>query len=54
MTLISGIDVEIEGKTVAADILFDPSGSTSALLGRQALLAALEAGFNTREWLWRF
>jgi predicted aspartyl protease len=51
MTLMKGVTVEIEGKRVAVDVLFDPSGSSRALLGRQALLAAYDAGFNVSEWL---
>jgi predicted aspartyl protease len=54
MTFLSGVEVEVEGKLVKVDVLFDHSGSTNALLGREALLAALEAGFNASEWLWKF
>jgi len=51
---VTGIDFEIEGKVVVVDALFDPTNSSSALLGRQALLAAVEAGFNASEWLWEY
>ena len=54
MDFVTGVSVEVEGKTVIVDVLFDPSNSSSALLGRQCLLAAVEAGFNSNEWLWEF
>ncbi len=52
MYLLSAVSVEVEGKRVTVEVLLDPSGSSSALLGREALLAAAEAGFNASEWLW--
>ncbi len=52
LIFLTGIDVEIEGKDVVVDAFFDPTNLTIPLLGRQALLAAVEAGFNTSEWLW--
>lgn len=52
MQLARGVNVTVEGYPVKVDILFDPSNSGPELLGRQALLAAVEAGFNTKEWLW--
>jgi predicted aspartyl protease len=50
LTKLSGVQVEIEGKTVVVDVLFGPT-LTPPPLGRQALLAAYEVGLNTREWL---
>ena len=52
MTLLSGLSITIEGISITADVLFHSSGASKPLLGRQALLAAVEAGFNTKEWLW--
>ncbi len=52
LIFVTGINVEVEGKLVIVDVFFDPTNSSSALLGRQALLAAVEAGFNANEWLW--
>lgn len=52
LTLLRGVAVEVEGRPITADVLFHPSGSSRALLGRQALLRAVEAGFNMKEWLW--
>jgi len=52
-TLVPGVSVSIEGQSVKVDVLFDPSNATPPLLGRSCLLAAMEAGFNTTEWLWR-
>ena len=54
MLLVSGVKVEVEGKTVMVDCLFEPTNSSSALLGRQCLLAAVEAGFNVDEWMWEY
>lgn len=54
MFFVSGVSVEVEGKTVVVDCLFDPTNSSSALLGRQCLLAAVEAGFNAAEWMWEY
>jgi predicted aspartyl protease len=53
MTLLHGIDVDVEGANVNVDVLFHPSSMSRALLGRQALLRAVEAGFTKHEWLWR-
>jgi len=52
-TLVSGVSVKVEGQSVTVEVLFDPSNTTPPLLGRSCLLAAVEAGFNTTEWLWR-
>lgn len=55
LPFVANLDVEIEGYVVKADVLFDPSSSSSVgpLLGRQALLAAYEVGFNASAWLAR-
>lgn len=53
MTMVKGVTVTIEGAvTVTVDVVFHSNGNTGAFLGRQALLAAFEAGFNAKEWLW--
>jgi predicted aspartyl protease len=52
MVLAKGLTVEVEGYLVTVDILFNPLNIGPAVLGRQALLAAVEAGFNASEWLW--
>ncbi|MHB1426435.1 MAG: hypothetical protein ACYC3I_25010 [Gemmataceae bacterium] len=46
--------VDIEGYTITADVLFDPSPGAAfvPLLGRTAMLAAFDVGFNVAEWLW--
>jgi predicted aspartyl protease len=54
LIFVTGIDVEIEGKVITVDAFFDPTNLSSALLGRQALLTAVEAGFNAKEWLWTY
>jgi predicted aspartyl protease len=53
MLFVTKVRVQVEGKTVVVDIFFDRTNLSSALLGRQCLLAAVEAGFNTVEWMWQ-
>lgn len=52
---VTGCAVEIEGIPLpqGATTLFDPTGGLPLILGRQALLAFCECGFNTTEWVWR-
>lgn len=52
MTLLAGETVSVEGKSVTVSILLNPDPTSEALLGRDALLAAYDAGFNVNEWLW--
>lgn len=54
LLFMTGIKIEVESKVVVVDVLFDPTNSSSALLGRQCLLAAVDAGFNAKEWLWEY
>ncbi len=54
MLFVSAVRVEVEGKVLVVDVFFDPTNTSSALLGRQCLLAAVEAGFNASEWLWEY
>lgn len=49
---VSGCTVEIEGVSVPVTVLFDPSGNLPLVLGREAIMACCECGFNTQEWLW--
>jgi predicted aspartyl protease len=44
--------LEVEGMTVRVTVLFDPSGTLAPILGRDALLARCEFGFNSSEWMW--
>jgi len=53
MTQVAGVSVEIEGVPVVVDVFFDHTAGSLALLGRQALLAAMEAGFNATQWLYK-
>jgi predicted aspartyl protease len=53
MTQVSGVNVTIEGVSVTVDVFFDHTAGSLALLGRQALLAAMEAGFNATQWLYK-
>lgn len=52
MTLVTAVSVEVEGIPATVDVLFHPSPGSRALLGRQTLLRAVEAGFNKSEWMW--
>jgi len=52
MTLIKDVSLDVEGISITADVLFHPDPNSRPLLGRQALLRAVEAGFNRKEWLW--
>jgi predicted aspartyl protease len=52
MTLLARETVSVEGKTVAVSVLLNPDPTSEPLLGREALLAAYDAGFNVNEWLW--
>jgi predicted aspartyl protease len=52
MTKLTGAIVEIEGTSVTTDILCHPSGTTRVLIGRTALRALTNVGFNTTDWLW--
>jgi predicted aspartyl protease len=52
MTLLPGVSVEIEGTSVIVDLLCHPSGSSKPLLGRSALRALKEVGFDLSDWLW--
>ncbi|WP_031437441.1 aspartyl protease family protein [Methylobacter tundripaludum] len=54
LLFVSAVRVEVEGKVVVVDAFFDPTNSSSALLGRQCLLTAVEAGFKASEWLWEY
>ena len=49
LTRVPNIRVEIEGRPVVVDVLFGPTASP-APLGRQALLAAFEVGFDATAW----
>jgi predicted aspartyl protease len=52
MTKLTGVTVEIEGTSVTTDILCHPSGTSRALIGRTALRALTNVGFNKTDWLW--
>jgi predicted aspartyl protease len=52
LMLVKGLSIEIEGKIVKADVLFDPSNTSAPIAGRQVLLNAFDIGFNVSEWLW--
>jgi predicted aspartyl protease len=44
----------IEGLSITADVLLDPSPGAAfvPILGRVAILAAFDLGFNVTDWLW--
>lgn len=52
MYLRSGVDLDIEGKRITIDVLFDPK-NRRPLLGRNGLRAMGDAyGFDQDDWLW--
>jgi predicted aspartyl protease len=53
MTRFKGVTVEIEGISIVTDLLCHPNSASRPLLGRQALSALVEFGFDTISWLWR-
>jgi hypothetical protein len=53
MPKVTGVPITIEGIPVVVDIFFDHAAGSLALLGRQALVAAIEAGFNATQWLYK-
>jgi len=54
LKLLNGAAVIVEGKSITVDLLLEPGNGSSAFLGRQALLAAVEAGFDAKRWMWEF
>ena len=50
----TGLQVSVEGYTITADVLFDPAPTATfvPILGRAAILAAFDLGFNVNDWLW--
>ena len=51
MLLASGIDLEVEGCAIVADVLFDPNNGV-ALFGRSGLTKLDEHGFDSEDWNW--
>ena len=49
---LSGVQISIEGYWVTVDVLFDPTNKSPAIVGRGALLAAYQIGFQPTSWLW--
>ena len=53
MTLLTGVTVEVEGVSIVTDVLFNPHPASPAVLGRNALFAALgTVGFDATAWHW--
>jgi len=50
----TGLNVIVAGYSITADVLFDPSPSSAfvPILGRPAILAAFDVGFNLSDCLW--
>ena len=53
MTMLARLPVEIQGTPVTLDVLCHPIGSSRPLLGRSAILALSEVGFDPTDWLWQ-
>jgi len=52
MTLLSAVSIEVEGIPITVDLLCHPSPASRPLLGRQAIHALINVGFNATSWLW--
>ena len=52
MPLVRAANVEIEGILITTDLLCHPSGTSTPLLGRAALLQLVEVGFDRSQWWW--
>lgn len=52
MHLVSNVNLEIEGKGVQTEVLFNPSPQSRSLLGRNGIRALGEIGFDLSDWLW--
>ncbi len=50
--ILRNLDVIVEGLRITIDVVFDPLCPSGPILGRSALLAAIEVGFNDKEWYW--
>ena len=49
-----GLQVDVEGCVITTDVLFAPTATVGfvPILGRVAILAAFDLGFNVSDWLW--
>jgi predicted aspartyl protease len=52
MTLLVNVSVEVEGVSITTDVLCHPNAKSRPLLGRKALVALRNVGFDPQEWLW--
>ena len=50
---LPSVQISVEGYWVTVDVLFDPTNTAPAIVGRDALLAAYEIGFQPTSWLRR-
>lgn len=53
MYLVPNVDVEIEGKRIQIEVLFNPNPRSRSLLGRNGIRALGKIGFDLSDWLWR-
>ena len=53
MIRLPRVSLEVEGIPITVDVFFHPNGTSRALLGRNALVALRNVGFNTSNWLWQ-
>lgn len=52
MIRLPSVAMDIEGQSVIVDVLFHPSGTSRPLIGRNAIWALKDVGFDTADWLW--
>lgn len=53
LQLLPRVDITIEGIAVTVPALIDRFGTAGIILGRSALLEAVDAGFCPDRWLWK-
>lgn len=47
-----GVNLEVEGYAIVAQVIFSQATAFTPILGRLELVAAFDAGFDTSNWYW--
>lgn len=53
MDKLSGVSIEIEGKSGVADVLFHPRRASKPLVGRTGIKIIHEVAFEASDWHWQ-
>jgi hypothetical protein len=51
MLLLSSVPIEVEGIAISVDVVFHPNGTSRPLVGRNAIVALNNVGFDATNWL---